>query len=79
MIQHFRLRRAMTGQGISSLMGRWGVISFFAKQLFADLWIMICFCVFFIWTDGELGASLSASDFLKRSIQEFINSCILHV
>ena len=53
-------------------MERWGVKSFFAKQLFADLWTMICFCVFYIWTDKEPGASLSASEFLKRSIQEFI-------
>ena len=72
MIQHFRSRRAMTGQRMSSLMERWGVKSFFARQFFADLWTMICFCVFYIWTDKEPGASLSASEFLKRSIQEFI-------
>ena len=54
MIQHFRSRRAMTGQRMSSWMERWGVKSFFAKQFFADLWTMICFCVFYRWrASGE--------------------------
>ena len=66
MIQHFRSRRAMTGQGMSSFMERWGVKLFFAKQLFADLWITICFCFFYFWTYGEPGASLSASDFFNE-------------
>ena len=53
-IQHFRSRRAMTGQRMSSSMERWGVKSFFAKQFFADLWTMICFCVFYRWrASGE--------------------------
>ena len=82
MIQHFRSRRAMTGQRMSSLMERWGVKSFFAKQFFADLWTMICFCVFYVWTDGEQGASLSASDFFETKytrvymyIHEYIYYC----
>ena len=82
MIQHFRSRRAMTGQRMSSLMERWGVKSFFAKHFFADLWTMICFCVFYVWTDGEPGASLSASDFFETKytrvymyIHEYIYYC----
>ena len=70
----------MTGQRMSSSMERWGVKSFFAKQLFADLWTMICFCVFYIWTDKEPGASLSASDFFETKytrVYTYINTSII--
>ena len=76
MIQHFRSRRAMTGQGINSLMGRWGVKLFFCKATFC--WFMdndmfLFLLLLDIWrARGEFVRLW----LLKRSIQEFIHAWI---
>ena len=70
-LPHFIIWFNILGQGVLWQDRGWvwkvGVESFFAKQLFVDLWIIICFCVFYIWTNGEPGAS--------QYIHEYIYYC----